>query len=112
MLNSPSRRSRRSCAGTPSIYKRRTAVEDTELAGRMIRRGNKVTHWEMSANRDERAFTDPFAFDVGRWPNKHLGFGAGVHFCLGTSLARMEIQVVLDVLTERFQQFEIVGNHA
>ena len=97
---------------TPSIYKRRTAVEDTELGGRKIRRGDKVTHWEMSANRDERAFADPFAFDVGRWPNKHLGFGAGVHFCLGTSLARMEIQVVLDVLTERFQQFEIVGDHA
>ena len=97
---------------TPSIYKRRTAVEDTELGGRKIRRGDKVTHWEMSANRDARVFTDPFTFDVGRWPNKHLGFGAGVHFCLGASLARMEIQVALGVLTERFQQFEIVGDHA
>ncbi len=97
---------------TPSIYKRRTAVEDTELGGRKIHRGDKVTHWEMSANRDERAFADPFTFDIGRWPNKHLGFGAGVHFCLGVSLARLEIQVVLDVLTERFQQLEIVGDHA
>ena len=97
---------------TPSIYKRRTAVQDTELGGRKIRRGDKVTHWEMSANRDERAFTDPFTFDIGRRPNKHLGFGGGVHFCLGVSLARMEIKVALDVLTERFQQFEIVGDHA
>ena len=97
---------------TPSIYKRRTAVQDTELGDRKIRRGDKVTHWEMSANRDERAFTDPFTFDIGRRPNKHLGFGGGVHFCLGVSLARMEIKVALDVLTERFQQFEIVGDHA
>ena len=97
---------------TPSIYKRRTAVIDTEIAGQPIRRGDKVTFWEMSANRDESAWDRPFDFDIGRWPNKHLGFGVGVHFCLGASLARMEIQVVLEALAERFDGFELAGEYS
>lgn len=91
---------------TPSIYKRRTAVRDTQLYGQRIRAGDKVTFWEMSANRDERAFAEPFRFDVTRWPNKHLGFGAGVHFCLGASLARLELGIALMALTRRFKRFE------
>jgi cytochrome P450 len=94
---------------TPSIYKRRTASRDTELAGVAIRAGDKVTIWEMSANRDERAFVDPFRFDVGRQPNPHVGFGWGVHFCLGASLARMEIEVTLESLVDRFVAFEAAG---
>ncbi len=94
---------------TPSVYKRRTATRDTQILDQPIRAGDKVTFWEMSANRDERAFEDPFRFDVGRWPNKHLGFGAGVHFCLGASLARMEIKVALRNLCERYDGFELGG---
>lgn len=94
---------------TPSIYKRRTAVRDTQLHGQWIRAGDKVTFWEMSANRDERAFDEPFRFDVGRWPNKHLGFGAGVHFCLGASLARLELGIALVALARRFECFEPAG---
>jgi cytochrome P450 len=86
---------------TPSVYKRRTASLDTTLAGVRIGAGDKVTFWEMSANRDERVFTEPFRFDVGRTPNPHLGFGWGVHFCLGASLARLEIKVMLDLLVDR-----------
>ena len=86
---------------TPSVYKRRTASRDVELAGVPIAAGDKVTFWEMSANRDERAFVDPFRFDVGRSPNPHLGFGWGAHFCLGASLARLEIRVTLDLLIDR-----------
>jgi cytochrome P450 len=94
---------------TPSIYKRRTASRDTDLDGMRISTGDKVTVWEMSANRDERAFADPFVFDVGRYPNPHLGFGFGAHFCLGASLARLEIRVALELLAERYSGFELVG---
>lgn len=94
---------------TPSIYKRRTASRDVELAGTLIAAGQKVTFWEMSANRDERVFTDPFVFDVGRSPNPHLGFGWGAHFCLGASLARLEIRVALELLVERYAGFEHTG---
>ena len=94
---------------TPSVYKRRTASRDTTLAGVPIVVGDKVTFWEMSANRDEGVFTDPFRFDVGRTPNPHLGFGWGVHFCLGASLARLEIKVMLDLLVERGLRVERTG---
>jgi cytochrome P450 len=86
---------------TPSVYKRRTASGDASLAGVRIAAGDKVTFWEMSANRDEEVFADPFRFDVGRTPNPHLGFGWGTHFCLGASLARLEIKITLELLIER-----------
>jgi cytochrome P450 len=88
---------------TPSAYKRRTATQDLELRGETVRAGEKVTVWEMSANRDERVFSDPFAFDVARWPNPHLAFGYGVHFCLGAHLARLEIRVMLEELLKRIR---------
>jgi cytochrome P450 len=94
---------------TPSVYKRRTASRDVELAGVAIAAGDKVTFWEMSANRDERAFADPFRFDVGRRPNPHLGFGWGAHFCLGASLARLEITILLQLLVERVAAVERAG---
>lgn len=94
---------------TPSIYKRRTASHDVELAGTQIGAGDKVTFWEMSANRDESVFEKPFEFDVGRSPNPHLGFGWGTHFCLGASLARLEIKITLEVLVEQFAAFEQSG---
>jgi cytochrome P450 len=94
---------------TPSVYKRRTATRDVELLGQPIRRGEKVTFWEMSANRDERVFAEPFRFDIARSPNKHLGFGAGVHFCLGAALARLEIKVVLEELVAHGLDFELAG---
>ncbi|MGR8919589.1 MAG: cytochrome P450 [Gammaproteobacteria bacterium] len=94
---------------TPSVYKRRTATRDTTLLGQPIREGDKVTFWEMSANRDERMFERPFDFDVARSPNKHLGFGAGVHFCLGASLARLELAIVLDELLNLDRHFVLDG---
>ncbi len=94
---------------TPSVYKRRTATVDTELGGRSVSAGDKVTIWEMSANRDERVFADPFTFDVGRDPNPHLGFGWGVHYCLGASLARLELRVALEAMIERYSGFEAAG---
>ena len=83
-------------------YNRRTATVDSELGGRTIAAGDKVTLWWASANHDEDVFDDPFAFDVRRSPNPHLAFGHGSHFCLGATLARTEIRLVLDALLDRF----------
>lgn len=94
---------------TPSVYKRRTATRDLELHGQKIRAGDKLTFWEMSANRDERVFEGPFRFDVARAPNPHLGFGQGVHYCIGANLARLEIRVMFEELLARFAKFEITG---
>jgi cytochrome P450 len=94
---------------TPSAYKRRTATCDVSLHGETIRAGDKLTFWEMSANRDERAFADPFCFDVARDPNPHLGFGQGRHYCLGANLARLELRVMLEALLATFARFEITG---
>lgn len=94
---------------TPSVYKRRTASRDAELAGVRIAAGDKVTIWEMSANRDEEVFADPFTFDITRRPNPHVGFGFGMHFCLGASLARLELRVALEELADRFSGFELTG---
>jgi len=94
---------------TPSVYKRRTATRDTVLCGEKIRAGDKVTVWEMSANHDERVFGNPFDFDVGRDPNPHLGFGFGMHYCLGASLARLEMRLLFEELLPRFPVIELTG---
>jgi cytochrome P450 len=69
----------------------RTATEDYELRGKVIGKGESLLLCYPSANRDEEVFRDPFTFDVGRSPNRHLAFGSGVHYCLGVALARLEI---------------------
>jgi cytochrome P450 family 142 subfamily A polypeptide 1 len=61
-----------------------------------------------SANRDESVFDDPFRFDVERTPNEHVAFGFGPHFCLGASLARLEIAVMLEELTSRLPDLDLV----
>jgi len=94
---------------SPTLYNRRTATADGELAGREIRRGEKVTLWWASANRDEEIFPDPFAFDIRRSPNPHLAFGYRSHFCLGANLARMEIRIMLEELLDRFQELSLDG---
>jgi cytochrome P450 len=94
---------------SPTAYNRRTATRDVELGGQRIRAGDKVTHWYPSANRDEAVFADPFHFDVRRQPNPHLAFGHGAHHCLGASLARAEIRVVLEELLPRWEEIELDG---
>ena len=87
---------------TPVLHMRRTARHDTSLAGTPIAAGEKVVMWYASANRDPDVFADPFGFDVTRSSNDHFAFGGGGHhFCLGASLARMEIRVLLEGLIER-----------
>ena len=94
---------------TPSIYKRRTVTRDTELGGKSLKRGDKVTIWEISANRDSAVFDDPFAFDVARTPNRHISFGFGAHVCLGAGLARLEINIALEELLRRIARFDLAG---
>jgi cholest-4-en-3-one 26-monooxygenase len=87
---------------TPVLHMRRTAAEDTELAGTPIAKGEKVVMWYAAANRDPEVFDDPFSFDIGREDNPHFAFGGGgPHFCLGAFLARMEIQVLLEEMVAR-----------
>ncbi len=80
----------------------RTATADTEVAGITVREGQRAAVLLGSANRDEAAFDQPDRFDIGRDPNPHLAFGAGIHFCLGAPLARLELQTSLPLLIERF----------
>jgi cytochrome P450 len=93
----------------PAAYNRRTATKAVVLAGNGIAAGEKVVFWEASANRDELVFDGPFRFDVRRQPNPHLGFGHGVHHCLGANLARLEIRVVLAELLARVEAIEVTG---
>jgi cytochrome P450 len=94
---------------TPSIFKRRTATRDVGYKGHQIKEGEKVTYWEMSANRDDAVFAEPFRFDLARTPNLHLGFGFGTHVCLGASLARMEMRVAFQELLTRVETFAPEG---
>jgi cytochrome P450 len=92
---------------TPSPSKRRTATRATTLRETEIAAGQKVVIWEGSANRDEQAFARSMEFDITRAPNAHLGFGHGLHYCLGASLARLEIAVMLEELLPRFAEFRL-----
>ena len=92
-----------------TAYNRRTATRDVLLGGQTIRAGEKTTHWYPSANRDERAFPDPFRFDVGRDPNPHVAFGHGLHHCLGANLARREIAILLEDLLPYLPSIERTG---
>jgi cytochrome P450 len=92
---------------TPSPSKRRTATTTTTLAGHTIEPGQKVVIWEGSANRDEAVFRDAMSFDITRDPNPHVGFGHGIHFCLGANLAKLEMRVLFEELLPRFADIQV-----
>jgi hypothetical protein len=94
---------------TPIIHFGRTATEDVELRGKTIRKGEAVALFYPSANRDEEVFPDPFTFRIDRDPNPHLAFGIGEHFCLGSHLARLEMQVAYKHLLPRIEEIELAG---
>ena len=87
---------------SPSPSKRRTATRDVTLGGHAVAAGQKVQIWEGSANRDASVFDRADEFDITRKPNPHLGFGQGVHYCLGANLARLELRVLFEELLSRF----------
>jgi cytochrome P450 len=97
---------------TPVKHFMRNATTEYTLRGHTFRPGDAVLLSYPSANRDEEVFGNPFTFDVGRTPNKHLSFGFGVHFCLGAMLARMEIKAVLTELLPRLKSIELAGEPA
>ena len=86
---------------TPAQLFERTATRDVDIAGVTVRQGQKIAAMLGSANRDPDVFAAADTFDVGRDPNPHIAFGAGIHFCLGAPLARLELQQSLPMLAER-----------
>jgi cytochrome P450 len=85
----------------------RIAARDVEMGGKLIHRGDRIRWIMASANRDPAAFDEPDTFDITRQPNPHVSFGAGIHYCLGASLARIEGQEVFRALAERFPTMEL-----
>lgn len=95
---------------SPVMYFRRTAVADMDLGGQRIEAGDIVSLWYTSANRDDDVFERPHDFDITRDPNPHIAFGGGgPHFCLGASLARLEIAILLEELVRRVRCVEVAG---
>ncbi len=95
---------------TPVLHMRRTARNDVELAGRSIRKGDKVVMWYISGNRDEARIerADEFIVDRAK-PRQHLAFGAGVHRCVGDRLAEQQLRILWEEVLQRDMRFEIMG---
>ena len=96
---------------TPVIHMRRTALEDIELGGQHIRKGDKVVMWYLSGNRDETVFDDADKLVIDR-PNAraHVSFGFGVHRCMGNRLAELQLRVLWEEIMQRFHMVEVVGD--
>jgi cholest-4-en-3-one 26-monooxygenase len=97
---------------TPILNMRRTATTDVELHGEQIHAGDELLLMYSSANRDERVFDDPERLDVRREHNHHVAFGFGTHFCLGASLARLEIRVMFEELVRRIPDLTLADGAA
>jgi cytochrome P450 len=95
---------------TPVIHMRRTALQDYELGGQRIRKGDKVVMWYVSGNRDESVFEDADRLIIDR-PNAraHVSFGFGVHRCMGNRLAELQLRVLWEEIMKRFHTVEVVG---
>ena len=96
---------------SPVIHMRRTALEDTDVGGKTVRKGDKVAMWYLSGNRDEDAIEQPDEFIIDRArPRQHLSFGFGIHRCVGNRLAEMQLTILWEEILKRdFPAIEIVG---
>ena len=95
---------------TPLPHMRRTALVDTELNGKQIKKGDKVVMWYYSGNRDEEAIENPHQFIIDRArPRQHLSFGFGIHRCVGNRLAEMQITILWEEILKRFETIEVMG---
>ena len=95
---------------TPLAYMRRTALADTELAGKQIKKGDKLAMWYLSGNRDGAAIPEPDRFIIDRErPRQHLSFGFGIHRCVGNRLAELQLKVLWEEILRRFERIEVVG---
>jgi cytochrome P450 family 142 subfamily A polypeptide 1 len=95
---------------TPIQNMARTLTRDVELRGERLREGDKVLLLYPSANRDDAVFRDPDRFDAQRTPNDHVAFGHGGHFCLGASLARLELRLVFEEILRRMPALELASD--
>jgi cytochrome P450 family 142 subfamily A polypeptide 1 len=93
---------------TPLNNMFRMATRDAEITGTPVDAGDRVVLLYPSANRDELVFEEPYTFDIGRHPNPHVAFGFGTHFCLGASLARLELRMLFAHLTQRITKLRVV----
>jgi cytochrome P450 len=95
---------------TPLAHMRRTALADTELGGKTIRKGDRVVMWYVSGNRDEEVIDRPDEFIIDRArPRNHLSFGFGIHRCVGMRLAELQLKIVWQEMLKRFDRVEVVG---
>jgi len=95
---------------TPVIHMRRTALADTELGGKEIKKGDKVTIWYVSGNRDPDAIAEPDRFLIDRArPRQHMSFGFGIHRCVGNRLAELQLRILWEEILDRFPMIEVVG---
>ena len=95
---------------TPLSHMRRTALADTELGGKQIRKGDKVVMWYVSGNRDEDAIETPDSFIIDRArPRQHLSFGFGIHRCVGNRLGELQLKILWEEILKRFERIEVVG---
>lgn len=98
---------------SPVAHMARTALQDTELGGKKIRKGDKVAMWYMSGNRDEEVIEHANQFIIDReFPRRHLSFGFGIHRCLGNRLGEMQLRVIWEEILKRFSRIEVVGEPA
>ena len=95
---------------TPLAYMRRTALEDIELGGKLIKKGDKVIMWYVSGNRDDDVIKDPNSFIIDRErPRTHLSYGFGIHRCVGNRLADLQLEILWEEIMKRFENIEVVG---
>ncbi len=85
----------------------RIAAEDVEMRGKTIKKDDRIRWFMSSANRDPNKFENPDVMDITRWPNPHVAFGAGIHHCLGATIARVEGQEVFSALADRYPNMEL-----
>jgi cytochrome P450 len=95
---------------TPLAFMRRTALEDVEFGGKLIKKHDKVVMWYVSGNRDEEVIANPNQFDIERENvRRHLSFGFGIHRCVGNRLGEMQLRIVWEEILKRFKKIEVMG---